>query len=100
VSDTPAVVRENWLNLGYREGDLRLGGEEFMRGLLGGGLLILAFAILLLTGWDIVQSFGPSYVPTTIFSWAGHGPIQIFWGFYAVIATLLIWRGTRLLRRV
>jgi hypothetical protein len=71
-----------------------------MRRLLGGGLLLTGCAILLLTGWDILESFGRTYEPTTIFSSAGHGPIQVFWGFYTVAAALMVWFGIRILRLV
>ena len=71
-----------------------------MRWLSGGGLLLAGCTILLLTGWDIFQSFGPAYEPTTIFSSAGHGPIEILWVLYAAVAAPLVWVGIRVLRAV
>lgn len=69
-----------------------------MRWLLGGSALVIGCLTLLLTGWDISQLFGPTYEPTTIFSWVGHGPIQILWGMFTLIAALLIWFGIRIIR--
>ena len=60
-------------------------------------MFLTGCAILLLTGWDIFQSFGPAYEPTTIFSSAGHGPIQILWVLYAAVAAVLVWFGIRIL---
>ncbi len=66
-----------------------------MRHLLGGSSVLIGIIVLMLTGWDILQSFNPAYEPTTILSWAGHGPIQILWGSYTIAALFLIWFGSR-----
>jgi hypothetical protein len=71
-----------------------------MRWLSGGGLILTGGTILLLTGWDIFQSFGPAYEPTTIFAPAkmGHAPVQPLWALYAAVAAVLVWVGILVLR--
>lgn len=69
-----------------------------MRWFLGWVSLFMAALILLLLGWDIHQLYGPNYQPTTIFSWFGHGPIELLWGFYIVLAAILITDAVYLFR--